>query len=173
MVADHELLLRHAANAESRCIVWRMARGDIMGPCKRLHGEQSEKEQRSMNPTPTTAATTPQYTEYQQEFSRAYGVHPSLAPASADELPNTNPTGKRKIGLQISPPAPLTLEEQARDLADKYGVRDARPFLEQLRKEAGEDLIAQRLERRAALAKKYGVKPEHIPLEWLKDEEAQ
>lgn len=113
---------------------------------------------------------TPQYTEYQLEFARVYGVHPSLAPASEADIPETNPGQKRKTGLQISPPQPLSLEEQARDLASRYGVADPAPFLEQLRKEAGYDLMASRLARRDELAKKYNVRPEHIPLHWLEEE---
>jgi hypothetical protein len=118
------------------------------------------------------AILDPQYTTFQRESARATGTHPKFWPASEADLPEPagGPTRFHAPGEPAPSHAP-TPAEQAAELASIYGVAARYIPLDGFVDEAAEqrqaELDAKRLARRDALALKFGVRPEHIPLEWL------
>jgi hypothetical protein len=109
------------------------------------------------------------YTEYQRTMSKLYNLHPATIPEQEPELVLPDNGFRRGLVTPILPP-PITPAEEAQRLAGVYGV-SAKYVLPAVEAEQAaaerEQLDAQRLAKREELAKKFGVKAEHVPLEWL------
>lgn len=120
----------------------------------------------------------PDFSQYQNEMGRTYGVHPSFFPATAPDedqaLAGVAGGFKRRAPTQPSQEQ-LTPAEQRLRLAVDYGLRPEfvaiEPFEDEAAALATEQARAalddRRLARRAEIAEKYQVSPDLVPLAWL------
>ena len=112
-------------------------------------------------------------TAYQKTMGEQYGVDPRLIPPEPDPDPLAGYKRGERVPITGIAMVPLSVDQQIVNLAGRLGVNPQ--FIDRAALEASDQAerdaaLAERMtQRRDAIAKRMGVNPAHIPLEWLSD----